>query len=132
VTRVCVVNNVRYNPTRAPSDINWARGKSTDQLGALYRHITENVVDGTVFEDVPPEVAAAIDAEGFDQVYVLAEAAWRALAALELQIEQQEGLKESLAARVNAAIDSVAELPDSCPCGKPGGRHLFSCVRNMV
>lgn len=90
VTRVCVVNNVRYNPERSPADIHWARGKSTDQLGALYRHITEYVVDGHTFEDVPPEVAAAIGAEGFDRVYVLAEAAWRALAALELCIEQQE------------------------------------------
>ena len=88
VTKVCVVNNVRYNPERKPADINWARGKSPDQLGSLFRHILENVVDGHVFEDVPPEVAAAT---GFDKVYVLAEAAWRALAALEVEIEQQEG-----------------------------------------
>lgn len=89
VTRVCVANNVRYNPDRKPSDINWARGKSADQMGSLFRHVFEAAVDGTVYEHLPPEVQAACG-EGFDRVYILAEAAWRALAALELQIEEQE------------------------------------------
>jgi len=89
VTRVCVANNVRYNPERKPADINWARGKSRDQLGSLFRHMLEYEVDGLVFEELPPEVQAACG-EGFERVYVLAEAAWRALAALELCIEEQE------------------------------------------
>lgn len=88
VTRVCVANNVRYNPDRAPADINWARGKSTDQLGSLFRHILE-YQSGLIFEELPPEVQTACG-EGFDKVYTLAEAAWRALAALELEIETQE------------------------------------------
>lgn len=91
VTRVCVVNNVRYNPDRKPADINWARGKSTDQLGSLFRHILEYEADGLVFEELPPEVQAACG-PGFERVYVLAEAAWRALAALELEVEKQEAL----------------------------------------
>lgn len=95
VTRVAVANNVRYNPDRKPSDINWARGKSTDQFGSLFRHILEAEVDGLVFEELPPEVQAACG-EGFERVYVLAEAAWRALAALELQIEEQEAKKPFL------------------------------------
>lgn len=89
ITRVCVANNVRYNPDRQPADINWARGKSPDQLGSLFRHMLEYTVDGRVFEELPPEVQAACGG-GFDRVYVLAEAAWRALAALELCIEEQE------------------------------------------
>jgi hypothetical protein len=89
VTRVCVANNVRYNPNRKPADINWARGESTDQLGSLFRHALEYTVDRHVFEDCPPEIVAACG-EDFRQVYVLAEAAWRALAALELCIEEQE------------------------------------------
>lgn len=89
VTRVAVANNVRYNPDKSPADINWARGKSTDQLGSLFRHIFEAAVDKAVFEESPPEVQAACG-PGFERVYVLAEAAWRALAALELQIEEQE------------------------------------------
>jgi hypothetical protein len=77
VTKVSVANNVRYNPEKDPADINWARGKSTDQLGSAFRHMLEAAVDGKVFET------------GTD-IYVLAEAAWRILAALELEIENQE------------------------------------------
>lgn len=87
VAKVCVVNNVRYNPERQPADINWARGKSPDQLGSAFRHMLESEVDGKVFEEVPPDVAALT---GIDRVYVLAEAMWRIGAALELTIEQEE------------------------------------------
>jgi hypothetical protein len=87
VTKVSVANNVRYNPDKDPFDINWARGKSADQLGSSLRHMLEREVDGKVFEDVPPEVTAVT---GIEKVYVLAENAWRALAALEIEIEAQE------------------------------------------
>lgn len=88
VAKVCVVNNVRYNPDRAPSDINWARGKSPNQLGSAFRHIAEREIDGKVFEPVPAEVAKVT---GIERVYVLAEAMWRIGAQLELDIEAQEG-----------------------------------------
>lgn len=87
VTKVCVVNNVRYNPDRAPADISWARGKSPDQLGSAFRHMMEREVDGKVFEAVPPDVAKLT---GIERVYVLAEAMWRLGAALEQDIEAQE------------------------------------------
>lgn len=87
VTKVCVVNNVRYNPDRALADINWARGKSPDQLGSAFRHMLESAVDGKVFEDVPAEIAALT---GIQKVYVLAEAMWRLGAELELTIESEE------------------------------------------
>ncbi|MDE2096998.1 MAG: hypothetical protein KGL39_07115 [Patescibacteria group bacterium] len=87
ITRVCVANNVRYNPERDPADINWARGKSPDQLGSAFRHMLERRVDGKVFEEVSDAVKAAT---GIERVYVLAEATWRLAAALELDIEAQE------------------------------------------
>lgn len=93
MTKVSVANNVRYNPGRDPTDINWARDKSRDQLGSLFRHIMEREVDGKIFEEIPPEIAAVV---GFDKVYVLAEAAWRAVAALELEIETQESRQASV------------------------------------
>lgn len=129
VTRVCVVNNVRYNPDRKPHDINWARGKSTDQLGALYRHITEYVVDGTIFEDVPPEVVAAIGAEGFSQVYVLAEAAWRALAALELAVEDYEAKQPGPVDPPYTESIPCSDGRHACPgCGSTiVGRHEPGC-----
>lgn len=90
ITKVSVVNNVRYNPDRAPADINWNRGKSTDQLGSLFRHLYESAFGGKVFEDVPTEIA---EKTGITRIYVLAELAWRANAALELAIEAQEKLE---------------------------------------
>jgi hypothetical protein len=87
ITKVCVANNVRYNPERDPTDINWARGKSPDQLGSAFRHMLEREVDGKVFETVPEAVTAAT---GIERVYVLSEAAWRLCAALELEIEREE------------------------------------------
>lgn len=87
ITKVCVANNVRYNPDRDPADINWARGKSPDQLGSAFRHLFERTVDNQVFEPVSAEVE---NATGITSVYVLAEAAWRVCAALELEIERCE------------------------------------------
>jgi hypothetical protein len=87
VTKVCVANNARYSPDKAPADIQWNRGKSPDQLGSAFRHMLEYEVDGLVFEETSTEVQALT---GISKVYVLAEAAWRVLAALELEIENQE------------------------------------------
>jgi len=87
VTKVCVVNNVRYNPDRAPNDINWARGKSPNQLGSGFRHMLESAVDGKIFEMVPANIA---ELTGIEKVYVLAEAMWRIGAELELTIEREE------------------------------------------
>jgi hypothetical protein len=92
-TKVCVANNVRYNPSRDPADINWARGKSPDQLGSAFRHIFERTVDNQVFESVSAEVTKLT---GITSVYVLAEAAWRICAALELEIESCERSVEAL------------------------------------
>ena len=109
ITKVCVANNVRYNPGRDPADINWARGKSPDQLGSAFRHIFERTVDDTVFEELAPELAAVVE---FDRVYVLAEAAWRVCAALELDIERCERSAEE----VNSAIGTII------PCGVTNGK----------
>jgi hypothetical protein len=122
VTRVCVANNVRYNPDRKPADINWARGKSNDQLGSLFRHILESAADGLVFEDLPPEVQAACG-PGFEHVYVLAEAAWRALAALELQIEEQEA---QVAVPTGTEIDSQLMM-EACAFGSLYPRDFCPC-----
>ena len=143
VTKVCVANNVRYNPDREPADINWARGKSADQLGSLDRHITEREVDGKVFELIDRAIAAKV---GFDRIYVMAEAAWRALAQLELDIEAEEakapeqsvlGSPEFRAAAMG--VDPLAKVaanpsaglfsgPKQCPsCGSHGGSHRANC-----
>jgi hypothetical protein len=126
VTKVCVANNVRYSPDREPADITWARGKSPDQLGSLFRHILERTVDDKMFELTTDEVA---EATGITRVYVLAEASWRALAALELEIEAYEQVcsddltKATLAEVATPAAESptraiMYENPRRCACGK--------------
>lgn len=110
VTKVCVVNNVRYSPDRSPADIVWNRSKSTDQLGSAFRHMLEAAVDGKVFEAVPEEVAKLT---GIERVYVLAEAMWRIGAELELTIEREEA-KALLAlpkADPNAGWDIGSDFP---------------------
>jgi hypothetical protein len=109
VTKVCVVNNVRYNPDRKPEDINWARGKSPNQLGSGFRHMLESAVDGKVFEMVPEEIAKLT---GIEKVYVLAEAAWRIHAQLELAIEHEE-LQAFHNAVITEALDINKEWTDA-------------------
>ena len=110
--KVSVVNNVRYNPDRDPADINWARGKSPDQLGSAFRHIMERLVDGKVFEEVPEEIA---NATGINKVYILAEAFWRVGAALELEIEKEE------AAETNGLWGAINRVNQSAYAGERGG-----------
>lgn len=104
VTRVCVANNTRFNPGREPADISWARGKSPDQLGSAFRHIMERTVDGKVFEMV-----------GGVDIYVLAEAAWRVLAALELEIEREE--RRPVASQPVCGVESPFTIPTAHPEG---------------
>ncbi len=103
VTKVCVVNNVRYNPDRKPEDINWARGKSPNQLGSGFRHMLESAVDGKVFEAVPANIA---ELTGIEKVYVLAEAAWRIHAQLELTIEAEEAKERERTYLIEAAANN--------------------------
>jgi hypothetical protein len=129
ITRVCVANNVRYNPGKDPTDINWARGKSTDQLGSAFRHMLENRVDGLVFESTTLDVASAT---GIDRVYVLAAAAWRLCAALELEIEtvengaSQQGLPEAFisGAFTSGEVNSKNPQRDSDQAVRIGGAPL--------
>lgn len=118
VTKVCVVNNARYNPDKAITDINWARGKSPQQLGSAMRHILEREIDGKVFEAVPPEVAKLT---GIERIYVLAEAMWRIGAQLEKDIENVEAeVEEPDDFRLCSVSGALAprEYCDCEPCQK--------------
>lgn len=136
ITKVAVANNVRYNPGRAPNDINWARDKSKDQLGSLFRHIMERRVDGKIFEPIDPEIAKVV---GFSEVFVMAEASWRSLAQLELDIEAWEAAQaiQPQGETVNQAIDRLAETglssePRYLCCGSTAVQHAPGCVRNQL
>lgn len=71
---VSVAGNVQHNPELSPADIKWAREKSRDQMNTAQRHIWDY---GTgVKRDV-------------DGQWHLAKAAWRILAQLQLDIEEE-------------------------------------------
>jgi len=130
VTRVCVANNVRYSPDREAADITWARGKSTDQLGSAFRHMLESAVDGRVFEPVPAAVTAAT---GIERSYVLAEAAWRVLAALELEIEAHEANERSQQVAEQALAGIGSEVRGQClapGCVAPAFTGGFYCANH--
>lgn len=92
VTRVCVAGNAQHNPELPLTDINWARDKSTDQLNTAMRHMIDHATSGPLDEE-PPEVLAAMGLEPGESTYHLAKAAWRILAALELEIEARNDAK---------------------------------------
>jgi hypothetical protein len=86
VTRVCVAGNAQHNPGEP---LHWARGKSMDQMNALFHHMVDHKM-GHVFDETdPPEILAAVDGK---PLYSMAKAAWRALAELELTIEKVENV----------------------------------------
>ena len=64
------VSNEQHNPGEP---LHWAREKSTDQLDALARHLTELAVAGTLCEEI--ELLKAI--------------VWRAAAQLQLKCEER-------------------------------------------
>lgn len=69
IAKVSVLGNQQHNPGEA---LHWARGKSTDQMDAAFRHMIDN---------------ASGNPRDTDGTYHLAKAAWRILAQLQLQIE---------------------------------------------
>jgi hypothetical protein len=113
VTKVCVAGNVQHNPEHAPTDIHWSRNKSTDQLNTAMRHMVDHAM-GHIYEDEPPEVLAAIHQE--EGTYTLAKAAWRVLAALELQVEADE---ERKAQEADIAKAMTAYDDNGLPVNKP-------------
>lgn len=98
VTRVCVAGNAQHNPELSLFDINWSRDKSKDQLNTALRHMMDHATSGPLDEE-PPEVLAALGLEDGDSTYHLAKAAWRVLAALELEIEARQAEKGEEAAK---------------------------------
>lgn len=71
VAKVSDAGNAQHNPGE---ELHWARGKSTDQMNTAIRHIMERGNKDT------------------DGVRHLAKAAWRILAALQIECEQDLGL----------------------------------------
>lgn len=72
VARVSKIGNDQHNPGQP---LHWARDKSRDQLDALTRHLTDHAKGNT------------LDTDGMRH---LAKVAWRALAQLQLDLENEK------------------------------------------
>ncbi len=79
VARVSHAGNEQHNPGEP---LHWARGKSMDQADTLIRHFMER---------------GSLDVDGLRHS---AKMAWRALALLQLEIEEAEGLPPSRGSKV--------------------------------
>jgi len=100
MVRVSVAGNIQHNPELAPTDIKWAREKSTDQMNTAFRHMWDHAT-GT-----------KLDTDG---QYHLAKAAWRLLAELQLTIEHDQD-EPVLDAEPAEQID-LGSTPGTCQCG---------------
>lgn len=70
VSHLSYVGNEQHNPGEP---LHWARGKSTDHLDCLLRHMIDDIID-------------PVDSDGVEH---LVKVAWRALAELETQLEKR-------------------------------------------
>lgn len=72
VVKVAVVGNNQHNPGEP---LHWARGKSMDQMDSAFRHVFD--------------YGKGVKKDG--EMYTLAQAAWRLLAQLQLDLEAERG-----------------------------------------
>jgi hypothetical protein len=106
LTKLCVQGNIQHNPELAPTDIKWAREKSTDQMNTAFRHMFDRA-RGLHFDS--------------DGVRHIIKAVWRNMAQAQLDIEAHKavpyavsGVTELTEAERNAGL-----MPDHSPkyCG---------------
>lgn len=102
LTKVCVAGNIQHNPELDPTDIQWSRGKSTDQLNTAFRHLFDRGCGHHFDTDGQRHIVKAI---------------WRLCAQAQLDVEgdQLEAEMRSVvdAQRlqdINVAIDEACEL----------------------
>jgi hypothetical protein len=89
---VCVAGNKQHNPELAPSDIQWSRGKSTDQMNTAFRHMWD--YGSGVKRDT-------------DGQWHLAKAIWRLSAQLQLDIEEDRKANSAEAEFMNTGRITV-------------------------
>lgn len=105
MARVSMDGNAQHNPGER---LHWARHKSTDQINTLFRHLVDHAT-GVLYDGV-----SRVDGR---PIYHLAKVAWRACAALQLAVEEEEA-RQVLAAvgKQNLGPFTIeADAPQSPP-----------------
>jgi hypothetical protein len=112
VMKVCIAGNVQHNPELDPTDINWSRGKSTDQLNTAQRHLFDHALSGK-FDEEPEAVKKILGGN----TRHLAKAAWRILAQLELDIEEEQKAGPKAGIRDTSQPLPAHVIQQNCKCG---------------
>jgi hypothetical protein len=99
VARVSAQGNQQHNPGEP---LHWARGKSMDQFNTALRHMMDHRAFKTPYD-------GKFDGQ---PVWHLAKAAWRILAALQLEIEAQQGKQCENSKAVQATGANLHGEPD--------------------
>lgn len=103
IAKVSLIGNAQHNPSEP---LYWARGKSMDQRNTILRHMMDAYCFEQEVNEAPPEVLAAL---GFDEGPLhLANAAWRALAALQLACEDRAKRRKFLDSREPQVLSGCA------------------------
>lgn len=79
LVELCVAGNIQHNPELLPTDIKWARSRSSDQLNTAQRHIFDR------------GCGLLRDKDG--QLHAV-KGAWRLLAQAQLDIEAERAVDE--------------------------------------
>jgi hypothetical protein len=108
VARVSQIGNDQHNPGEP---LHWARGKSMDQFNTAVRHLMDH------------GAGSRYDNDGGRH---LAKAAWRVLAALQLDIEKEQAC---LAATTSSTKKPTKSSPRSSKSGKSATKRATSSKR---
>lgn len=120
ITKVCVAGNVQHNPELDPTNINWSRDKSIDQLNTAMRHMMDHATVGPRDE----ELEAVQEIIG-GNTYHLAKAAWRIMAELELQIEKDQAMKPLTFTEITTTGQGL--FSSICPASPVADLYEYIC-----
>src|SRR6266853_6986431 len=98
LTKLCVQGNIQHNPELAPTDIKWAREKSTDQMNTAFRHMFDR------------KRGVHFDSDG--QRHII-KSVWRNMAQAQLDIEaaRQDALGEAATSGMDDDVKRFTPLP---------------------
>jgi hypothetical protein len=101
VSSVSQIGNDKHNPGEP---LHWSRNKSHDQLDALMRHVVDVAIEDGNDNRL-----------GNETVYFLAQVAWRALAELQIRLEEK--------------AEAARAEPEATPVTEPEPKRMMVCWR---
>jgi hypothetical protein len=114
LTKLCVQGNIQHNPELAPTDIKWAREKSTDQLNTAFRHMFDRG-RGLHFDS--------------DGVRHIIKSVWRNMAQAQLDIEEH---RRQSVTEVSTAVGGLVQEGQTLDCYPDNWPHDGAIDADLV